>query len=273
MSDMQALIKKFRVKPGDRVKLRDQDAREESIYPDKDVAKAATEVFAKDINKLQDRLYAENKRALLVVLQGTDTAGKDGTITSVFSETSPLGVAVTAFRQPSEEELSHDFLWRVHMVAPRRGMVGIFNRSQYEDVLVAKVHRLAPKDVIEQRYDQINAFEKMLTENGTVILKFMLHVSKDEQKVRLQERVDDPAKRWKFNPGDLKDREHWDEFQDAYETMLHRCSTPWAPWHVIPADKKWVRDAIVASIVKTTLEEMNPSYPEVTWKKSEIKIS
>lgn len=272
MADVKDLIKKFRVKPGDHVKLRDKDANDANGFPDKDAAKQLTETLALSINDLQDRLYAENKRALLVILQGIDSAGKDGTIKAVFSQTSPLGVDVTAFKAPSEEDLAHDYLWRVHKACPKRGMIGIFNRSHYEDVLVAKVHKLAPKDVIEQRYDQINDFEKMLTENGTVILKFMLHVSKDEQKERLQARLDEPDKRWKFNPGDLKDRELWDDFMDAYEIMLDRCSSSWAPWHVVPADKKWVRDAIVASIVKATLDDMNPTYPDVSWKKSEIKI-
>ena len=175
---------------------------------------------AAEIDRLQDILYAEGRRALLVVLQGTDTSGKDGTIRDVFNATGPLGVHVTAFGAPSEEELAHDYLWRVHRACPRRGTIGIFNRSHYEDVLVVKVRKLAPAEEIEPRYDQINAFEKMLVENGTRILKFMLHISKEEQRERLQERLDDPDKHWKFNPADLDDREHWDDFQAAYETML-----------------------------------------------------
>src|SRR5215212_55135 len=189
---------------------------------------------------------ARGMRSLLVILQGMDTSGKDGTIRAVFNATGPLGVHVRAFRQPSEEERAHDFLWRVHHACPPRGTIGIFNRSHYEDVLVVKVRQLASTAVIEARYEQINAFEKMLVENGTTILKFMLHISKEEQAERLQERLDDPKKNWKFSPGDLDDRERWDDFQAAYETMLHRCSTRWAPWHVVPADRKWVRNAVIA---------------------------
>jgi PPK2 family polyphosphate:nucleotide phosphotransferase len=268
----QALLEKLRVEPGEKIRLRDRNPRDKSLFGDEQETKAATAALAKDIDTLQDRLYAEGSRALLVILQGTDTSGKDGTIRSVFNATGPLGVSVHAFGPPSRLELEHDYLWRVHAACPRRGTIGIFNRSHYEDVLIGRVHKLAPEKVIEQRYDQINAFEKMLAENGTTILKFMLHISKDEQKERLQERLDDPAKHWKFNPGDLEDREHWDEYQDAYETMLNRCSTKWAPWHIIPADRKWVRNAAIATIVKATLEKMDPQYPEVSWKPGDFKI-
>ena len=200
-----------------------------------------------------------------MVLQGIDTAGKDGTIRHVFKETSPLGVVVTPFRKPSEEELAHDFLWRAHLAAPRRGFIGVFNRSHYEDVLIGRVRKLAPKDEIEARYDQINAFEKILAENGTTILKFMLHISKKEQGERLQERLDETKSRWKFNPSDLDDRKLWDDYQAAYEIMLDRCSTAWAPWFVIPADRKWARNAAIAAIVRDTLEEMDPRYPKPPW--------
>jgi PPK2 family polyphosphate:nucleotide phosphotransferase len=273
MDNVSALIEKLRVKPGERVKLQERNPRDPFLFDNEDETKAATSALAKDIDALQDRLYAEGSRALLVILQGTDTSGKDGTIRSVFNATGPLGVSVTAFRQPSETELAHDYLWRVHAVCPRRGTIGIFNRSHYEDVLIARVRKFASEATIEQRYEQINAFEKILAENGTTILKFMLHISKDEQKKRLQERLDNPKKNWKFNAGDLDDRKHWDDYQEAYETMLHRCSTPWAPWHVIPADRKWIRNAAIASIVKTTLEEMNPRYPQVPWKPSDFTIS
>jgi PPK2 family polyphosphate:nucleotide phosphotransferase len=268
----QALLEKLRVEPGEKIRLRDRNPRDKSLFGDEQETKAATAALAKDIDTLQDRLYAEGSRALLVILQGTDTSGKDGTIRSVFNATGPLGVSVHAFGPPSRLELEHDYLWRVHAACPRRGTIGIFNRSHYEDVLIGRVHKLAPEKVIEQRYDQINAFEKMLAENGTTILKFMLHISNDEQKERLQERLDDPAKYWKFNPGDLEDREHWDEYQDAYEIMLNRCSTKWAPWHIIPADRKWVRNAAIATVVKATLEKMDPQYPEVSWKPGDFKI-
>jgi PPK2 family polyphosphate:nucleotide phosphotransferase len=221
---------------------------------------------------VQDRLYAEGKRALLVVLQGTDTAGKDGTIRHVFNATGPLGVTVTSFRRPSEEELAHDFLWRTHLACPRRGFIGIFNRSHYEDVLVGRVRKLAPSEEIEARYGQINAFEKVLAENGTHILKFMLHISKKEQSKRLQERLDDPKSRWKFNPSDLEDRKLWDEYQAAYELMLDRCSTQWAPWYVIPADRKWARNAAVSALVRATLEDMDPQYPKPAWDPKSFKV-
>ena len=262
----------FRVKPGAKPRLRDIDPAGTGGFRDKESAKLRTKEDSKIINEVQDRLYAEGKRALLVVLQGIDTSGKDGTVRGVFDETGPLGVSVTAFKRPSEEELAHDFLWRVHHACPRRGFIGIFNRSHYEDVLVGRVRKLAPASEIEARYEQINAFEKILSENGTTILKFMLHISKKEQAERLQARLDEPKSRWKFNPGDLEDRKLWDAFQAAYETMVQRCSTAWAPWHVIPADRKWARNAIIASIVRGTLEGMNPQYPKPAWDPKSFKI-
>src|SRR5919107_2348040 len=266
MTDLaKTLIKKLRVDPGEKILLRDHNPRDKSLFGDEQETKAATAALAKDIDTLQDRLYAEGARALLVILQGTDTSGKDGTIRSVFNATGPLGVSVHAFGPPTKLELEHDYLWRVHAVCPRRGTIGIFNRSHYEDVLIGKVRKFASDEAIEQRYEQINAFERLLSENGTKVLKFMLHISKDEQKERLQQRLADPGKHWKFNPGDLDDRQMWDEYQEAYETMLHRCSTPWAPWHVVPADRKWVRNAVIAAIVKQTLEDMDPQYPQVSW--------
>jgi len=265
-------IARLRVKPSSRVRLSAYDPRDTAGFTDEDATKAETDEIAQDIDGLQDRLYAEGKRALLVLLQGTDTSGKDGTIRKVFNATGPLGVSVTAFKRPTEDELEHDYLWRVHNACPRRGTIGIFNRSHYEDVLVVKVRRFAPAEDVERRYDQINAFEKMLVENGTTVLKFMLHISKEEQGKRLQQRLDDPSKHWKFNPGDLDDREHWDDFRAAYETMLQRCSTEWAPWHIVPADRKWVRNAVVARIVKATLEDMDPRYPPGTWKPGQYKI-
>lgn len=269
----RAIIEKLRVGPGHRFNLKERDPRDSSLFSDEKDTKAATAALARDIDVLQDRLYAEGSRALLVVLQGTDTSGKDGTIRNVFNATGPLGVSVTAFGTPTTRELAHDYLWRVHAACPRRGTIGIFNRSHYEDVLIARVRKLASEEAVAQRYEQINAFEKMLTENGTTILKFMLHISKNEQKERLQERLDDPKKHWKFNPGDLEDRAFWDEYQDAYQTMLDRCSTQHAPWHVIPADRKWVRNAAIATIVKATLEEMNPQYPQVAWNPGDFTIT
>ncbi len=263
---------RFRIEPGKRVVLARLDPADATAFPDRGEAEVQSKADAKIVNDWQDKLFAEGRRALLVVLQGTDTAGKDGTIRHVFNETGPLGVTVTSFRRPSEEELAHDFLRRAHLACPRRGCIGIFNRSHYEDVLVGRVRKLAPAAEIERRYDQINAFERMLTENGTAILKFMLHISRKEQGERLQARLDEPKSRWKFDPGDLEDRKLWNEYQAAYETMLDRCSTPWAPWYVIPADRKWARNAAVAALVRETLETMRPAYPKPAWNPRDFKV-
>jgi PPK2 family polyphosphate:nucleotide phosphotransferase len=268
----KTLAERFRIEPGKRVELGKRDPADAAAFPDRGEAEVQSKADARAINEWQDKLFAEGRRALLVVLQGTDTAGKDGTIRHVFNETGPLGVTVTSFRRPSEEELAHDFLWRVHQACPRRGCIGIFNRSHYEDVLVGRVRKLAPAEEIERRYDQINAFERMLTENGTTILKFMLHISKKEQGQRLQARLDEPKSRWKFDPHDLDDRKLWSEYQAAYEIMLNRCSTPWAPWHVIPADRKWARNAAIAAIVRETLERMDPQYPKPAWDPKDFKV-
>ena len=214
------------------------------------------------LNELQEILFAESKHAVLVVLQAMDTGGKDGTIRGVFGPMNPQGVRVTSFRQPTPEELAHDFLWRIHNAVPRQGMIGIFNRSHYEDVLVVRVHEWVPMDEIEKRYDQINAFEKHLSENGVTILKFCLHISKEEQKQRLQDRLDRPDKHWKFSTGDLAERELWDNYMAVYERALRKCSTPWAPWYVVPANRKWYRDFAVEQILLDTLEDMNLCYPE-----------
>lgn len=272
MIDLGPIGQSFRVTPGSKSVLRGCDPKDASSFPDRAAAERQTEEDAAAINDLQDRLFADRRHALLVVLQGIDTSGKDGTIRGVFNATGPLGVSVTGFGVPTETERAHDYLWRVHHVCPRRGTIGIFNRSHYEDVLVVKVRSLAPPEAIEPRYEDINAFEKMLANNGTVILKFMLHISKDEQKERLQERLVEPDKHWKFNPGDLEDRLLWDDYQEAYDVMLRRCSTDWAPWFVIPADRKWARNAAIAGIVRKTLEAMDPRYPVPDWKPTDFKI-
>lgn len=264
-------------KPGEAFRLSDRDPRGngpiKEVIGDKETARVQTTEDAAAIDALQDRLYAEEKRALLVVLQGIDCSGKDGTVRAVFNTCGPIGVKVTPFRAPTADELAQDYLWRVHRACPARGFIGIFNRSHYEDVLVVKVRKFASPEAIERRYDEINAFEKLLTQNGTRILKFMLHISKDEQARRLQERIDDPAKQWKFNPGDLEDRALWDDYMAAYETAITRCSTPHAPWHVIPADRNWVRNAAIARIVRATLEEMNPQYPAPRgWDPATVKV-
>ncbi|MEQ1494087.1 MAG: PPK2 family polyphosphate kinase [Terricaulis sp.] len=261
------------VAPGSKAALADRATTADDLFPDKAAAEDVTKENAKAIDALQDALWAERSRALLVILQGIDTSGKDGTVRAVFNRCGPLGVNVTPFGKPSEEELAHDFLWRIHMATPKKGVIGVFNRSQYEDVLVVKVRGLAPTDVVEQRYEQINAFEKHLTDNGTRVLKFMLNISKDEQRERLQARLDDSTKNWKFNASDLEDRKLWDEYAKAYEVVLDRCSTDHAPWRVVPADRKWQRNAIIASVVRKTLEDMAPAYPKPDWKASDFKIT
>jgi PPK2 family polyphosphate:nucleotide phosphotransferase len=264
--------KRVRIEPGAKAGLKKRDPVCDDIFPNREEAEAATAAAAKAIDQLQDKLWAERSRSLLVVLQGIDTSGKDGTVRGVFNQSGPLGVCVTAFGRPTEEELAHDYLWRVHAAIPKKGMIGVFNRSHYEDVLVVKVRGFAPADKIEQRYAQINAFEKHLSENDVTILKFMLHISKDEQRQRLQERLDQPDKNWKFNPSDLEDRALWDEYVKAYDVMLERCSTAHALWRVIPSDKKWRRNAIISAIVRGTLEEMSPQYPKPDWKAGDFAV-
>jgi PPK2 family polyphosphate:nucleotide phosphotransferase len=244
--------------PGKGFKLADFDPRDTAGLKDKEAAKLATAEDAEKINALQDALFAEGTRSLLVILQGMDCSGKDGTIRGVFNASGPLGVNVTSFGVPNEEERGHDYLWRIHKACPPRGIIGVFNRSHYEEVLVVKVRKFADEKLIEKHYDEINAFETMLSNNGTRILKFMLNISFEEQAVRLRERLEDPAKHWKFNPGDLEDRKLWPKFMDAYETALKRCSTEHAPWHIVPADRKWVRNAVIGKIVRETLEDMAP---------------
>jgi PPK2 family polyphosphate:nucleotide phosphotransferase len=270
--DWKKIDDAIRVEPGAKAPLKGRDTVGAELFPEKEKAEAALKENAKAIDALQDRLFAEGARALLVVLQGIDTSGKDGTVRGVFNQCGPLGVNVTAFGRPSEEDLAHDYLWRVHAATPKKGMIGVFNRSHYEDVLVVKVRKLAPAKAVEQRYDQINAFEKHLTENGVTLLKFMLHISKGEQGKRLQERLDEPEKNWKFNAGDLEDRKLWKQYEAAYETALERCSTAHAPWRVVPADKKWRRNAIISAVVRGTLEQMNPRYPKPDWKPSDFVI-
>ena len=259
-------------KPNQKLKLSDIDTRATGDYHDKNLAKEQSEKFVKRISQLQRALYAEQKQSLLIVLQATDTGGKDGTIRHLLTGVNPQGVRVTSFGVPTSVELAHDFLWRVHAATPPHGFIGVFNRSHYEDVLVARVHDLVPKNVWEQRYEDINNFEKMLTQSGTTILKFYLHISKDEQKERLQSRLDEPDKNWKFNPADLTERALWDEYRAAYEAMINKCSTSWAPWHIVPADHKWARNLAIAEKVMQTLEKMNPQYPTADFDASKVEI-
>lgn len=268
MSDIRD---RLRVNPGHKVDLSALDPDGGSFFDSKEDGLAHLKESDKAISELQDRLYAERTRALLVVLQGMDTSGKDGTTAAVFRSTGPVGVTVTAFQKPSETELAHDFLWRVHLACPHRGTIGVFNRSQYEDVLVGRVRKLAPPEVIRHRYDQINAFEDLIA-SSTRIVKVMLHISKGEQAKRLQSRLDKPHKNWKFDPNDLAERSKWDEYMAAYEAVLSRCSTEVAPWYVVPSDRKWARNALVGEIVRRTLEDMNPAYPKPDWSPGDFKV-
>ncbi len=247
--------------PGQPFDLSARDSGERRLFPDKKEARISLRKDAAVIDELQDKLYANRDRALLVVLQGMDTSGKSGVIRNVFARTSPLGLQVEAFKAPSKTELAHDYLWRIHEAVPRKGRIGIFDRSHYEDVLVVKVRKFAPPEAIEQRYEQINAFEKHLTENGVTILKFMLHVGYEQQGIRLQERLTEEHKLWKFNPGDIEDRKLWPDFMAAYETAVQRCSTSHAPWHIVPADSRTRRNAMIARIVRGTLEAMDLQWP------------
>jgi len=241
--------------------LRDRDARPSRSIPGDDVLDYRSGALRERLGALQGALRAEGKRALLVVLQGRDTSGKDGTIKNVFESVDPQGCAVTNFGRPSDLELSHDYLWRVHQAIPPLGLIGIFNRSHYEDVLAVRVHELVPRKEWSRRFRQINDFERMLSENGVTTLKFFLHISRQEQKERLLARLDDPNKNWKFSEADLGERKLWGQYTRAYRDALARCSTRWAPWYVIPADKKPVRDYLVARVIVQTLRRMAPKYP------------
>jgi PPK2 family polyphosphate:nucleotide phosphotransferase len=258
------VLQRLRVKPGERARLSGIDPGGTPGGRSKAAAQAEIEKNDGRIFDLQYRLYAEHRRALLIVLQGSDASGKDGTIRHVMRGMNPQGCRVTSFKVPTSEELDHDYLWRIVKALPARGEVGIFNRSHYEDVLVVRVHDLVPKDAWSRRYDQINAFEKHLTENGTTVLKLYLHVSREEQAKRLAERIDDPTKNWKVNPGDFEEAKLWNDYQAAAEDALTRCSTPWAPWFVIPADHKWYRNLAVSRIVLKTLADMKPRFPKPT---------
>jgi PPK2 family polyphosphate:nucleotide phosphotransferase len=254
-------MKQHRVKPGAKIDLSRIDPGSTPGFKRKEADERLLELN-KRLEALQEALWAEHQRKVLIVLQGMDTSGKDGTIRHVFEGVNPLGVRVVAFKAPSPEELDHDFLWRVHPKVPGRGEMVIFNRSHYEDVLVARVQKLVPPEVWRERYDQINDFERLLTETGTVILKFFLHISKDEQRERLQARLDDPRKRWKFRKGDLIDRAHWDQYMEAYEDALARTTQKHAPWYIVPADKKWYRNLVIAEILVKTLEDLKIQVPE-----------
>lgn len=257
-----ATTQPIRPQSGEKVRLEDYDPAYRGSYHNKKDAEAELAALRERLRELQNVLYAEHRHALLIVLQAMDAGGKDGTIRHVMRGVNPQGVRVTSFKVPTPQELDHDFLWRIHPHVPGKGMIGIFNRSHYEDVLVVRVARLAPQDVWEARYDHINAFERLLADSGVVILKFFLHISKQEQKERFLARLEEPEKRWKFSKGDLVVREQWDDYMRAYEDALTRCNTPWAPWHIIPADRKWYRNLVIAQTLVETLEGLDMRYPE-----------
>jgi PPK2 family polyphosphate:nucleotide phosphotransferase len=249
------------VRPGAALSLSDRDARRPGDLHDRDALKEALADEVKQLGKLQDRLMAEKRHAVLVILQGRDASGKDGAIKQVFDGCNPQGCRVTSFGVPTPLELSHDFLWRVHAAVPPRGYIGIFNRSHYEDVIAVRVKRLAPASVWRARFDQINEFERMLAANHVTILKFFLHISREEQRERLIDRLDDPEENWKFRAGDLDDRRRWGAFTAAYRDAIRRCSTTWAPWYVVPADSKTVRNYLITRTLNATLRALRPRYP------------
>ena len=257
-------VERFRVEPGAKVKLKDFDPSFKGGHASRNSAADEIEHYGKKLRELQDLLYAERRHSLLICLQALDTGGKDGVINHVLGAMNPQGCRVAAFKQPSAEELAHDFLWRVHQAAPARGEVVIFNRSHYEDVLVVRVHNLVPKETWSCRYDRINTFEKGLIEHDTQILKFFLHISKEEQLKRFKERLDDPAKYWKISEADYKERAFWDDYVAAYEDALSKCSTAHAPWFIIPANHKWFRNLAIARIVVEHLESLKMQYPKPT---------
>jgi PPK2 family polyphosphate:nucleotide phosphotransferase len=250
------------VSPDNPPDLSDKGAVPPKTLPKGDELKDKIERQLEKLGALQSVFYADSRHSLLVILQGRDASGKDGVLRTVIGACNPAGVRVNSFKAPTPIELAHDYLWRIHQVVPEKGMMGIFNRSHYEDVLVVRVHDLVPKDVWSKRYDQINDFERMLTDSGTVILKFFLHVSRDEQKERLLERLEDETKNWKFNAGDLDERKLWDSYTDAYTDALTKCSTDWAPWYVVPADSNKARNYIIAKRIVETLESLSLAYPK-----------
>ena len=257
--------KKYLVKPGRNIELKDFDPNDTSEFDDK--KKEGQKAFLKinkEIEALQELLFAEGKQRLLVILQAMDTGGKDGVIRKVFEGVNPQGVRVAPFKTPSILELAHDYLWRIHQQTPKKGEIVIFNRSQYEDVLAVRVLNLKPQEVWSKRYHHINEFERLLVDEGTVILKFYLNINLEEQAERFLDRLQEPDKHWKFNPGDLDDRKLWDDYMQAYEDMLNKTSTNWAAWYVIPSNKKWYRNLLIATIVRDTLVDMKMEFPAPT---------
>ena len=257
------MFNKFRVKPGDEIKLKDFSADGKDYYDgEKSAAKQEVLALNERLESLQELMYAEGKHKLLVVLQGMDTAGKDSTIRHVFEGVNPQGVKVASFKVPTALEQAHDYLWRVHQHTPASGQITIFNRSHYEDVLVVRVHSLVPEEQWKRRYEHIVNFEQLLVDEGTQVVKFFLHIDKEEQKERLLERRDTPRKRWKFSTGDLKERQLWEDYQQAYQDALNKTSTKDAPWYIVPANQKWFRNLLISSVLVNILENFDMHYPQ-----------
>lgn len=263
----------YRVQPGQKIDLETYPTRDDQVFDaDKRHGKGAMKALADQIGELQEMLYAQGKHKFLFVIQAMDTGGKDGTIKDVFESVNPQGLRCEPFKKPTSKELAHDYLWRIHKKVPGKGELVIFNRSHYEDILAVRVRDIAPESVWSKRYDHINAFEQMLADEGCAIVKILLHISRDEQKQRLQARLDNPAKHWKFNPGDLDDRALWPKFMNAYQDVLAQTSTDHAPWYVIPADRKWYRNLAVGSIVADTFRSLKMSFPEPEFDPAAIVI-
>ena len=267
-----AFTNKTIVTPGELINLDDYPPEYTGTYEKKDQTKRRLKKLHKQLLELQGLLYAESQHALLIILQGMDTCGKDGTIRKVMAGINVQGCDVFGFKVPTADERSRDFLWRAHKAVPSKGKIGIFNRSHYEDVLVVRVHNLVPEPIWSQRYQQINDFERMLVENGTVVLKFYLHISKAEQKERLEARISDPTKHWKVEASDIRERGYWDDYMQAYEVMLQKCSTDWAPWHIIPANKKWYRNLVITERIVETLKKLDMKYPKPSIDVSQLTI-
>ena len=256
------MIDRLVVEPGAKHALRGRDPADRLGLDGKEAAAAGLVLLQEELHRLQNRLWAESRRSVLLVLQGLDASGKDGTIRSVFEGVNPQGVRVASFKAPTPVELAHDFLWRLHAVTPARGEIGIWNRSHYEDIVTVRVRKLAPKKVWQPRMRHVREFERLLVDEGTSVVKVFLHMSKDEQRAQLQERIDDPEKRWKFRAGDLEDRALWHDFMAAYDEALAATSTAWAPWHVVPADRKWARNVAVATLLVDALRRIDPQLPQ-----------
>jgi len=267
-------LEKYLVKPGSKVDLRKIDADDRHLYDDggKEESLKSFDILQDELQYLQKLLYAQNKHRILVVMQAMDTGGKDGCIKHVFSRIDPQGIHVRSFKKPSEEELAHDFLWRVHSKVPRNGQLVIFNRSHYEDIIAVKVKKLFPEKVWKQRFRHVADFERMLAEEGTTIVKIYLHISREEQKERLESRLVNPDKHWKFNPDDLKDRALWPDFMETYEEVLSKTSTEHAPWYVVPANRKWYRNLVVARIMVDTMKRLNMTFPEIDWDPADMVV-